>query len=215
MNLAGVVAIIREQTEEEKLYHALLHHRKLKVWLRKQRDHLAHLAQYKLDQLEADLGKFKDAAGESWLGAWMRTLHREFGDPKTMYEKQQKQHAAPYWNPTTHKINIHPLGIVKGLQPTGECIFEEFVEPGGQVSIPWSLTVGGKHSPLAGVAPQLKPLPCATQHDESDVSPITYNEWCAFVSPARLSDCCGRPLIWDCKLNQTLCQRCQKHASSH
>lgn len=125
-------------------------------------------------------------------------------------ESSLKHHAAPYWNPTTHRINVHPLGLVKAIKPdTYEAVFYDFVEPGEQVMIPWSLTIGGKRSALLGVAPQLRPLPIQHGYDDSDVSPITYNEWCAFVSPNHMSECCNKGFVWSETHRRTVCSKCK------
>jgi hypothetical protein len=155
-----------------------------------------------------------------------------FGDPQTMLkERHLRLQALPYWNPTKYKINIHALGVVKTVKITDITVtsqrnsgkapylnqrqetvdFEEFVEPGAIVYIPYTYTTGGKHSSLYGVAPQLQPLPVMHEDDfGADLSPTTYTEWCTFMSPEFISNCCKRPGGWNIDTNKLVCSKCGK-----
>src|SRR5260221_2654313 len=124
----------------------------------------------------------------------------------------QIQHSSIYWNPTTHNIKVEALGIIKTVGPDQKCTIWDYVEPGGRISIPWGLAIGGKRSALKSVAPQLILLKKQEGTDEYDteISPLTYNERCAFCDGLKLSSCCHRQVLWSEGKRKLICQRCQK-----
>lgn len=153
-----------------------------------------------------------------WLECVTQVSSALFGDPKKMLEeKNLKLQALPYWNPTKHKINIQPLGVVKTVRIIEKPYFrqevvdyEEQVEPGALVHIPYSHIAGA----LAGVAPQLMPMP--VQHLEYfsiDLEPITYTEWCSFIEPTVTSNCCHRPAAWSVDSHKLVCSKCGSRKS--
>ena len=148
---------------------------------------------------------------DQYLACQIRTINHAFGEPQLMASSGQKIHAIPYWNPTPHRINIHPIGLVKSIDDkTRNAIFYDFVEPGEHVMIPESYTKGFRHSTIYQVAPQLKPLPRAVD-EFLDLEPLTYTEWCTYMH-APLSECCRRQVNWYEKGNYLLCTKCGNRA---
>lgn len=135
-------------------------------------------------------------------------IHHIHGDPRLMAQSNGlRQHAIPYWNPTHHRLNVAPLGLVESVdEKTREAKFVEFVNPGDQVWIPAGYTTGGRYSSVAGVAPQLRPLP--RQVDDSlDLAPIAYSEWCAYTNNS-MSECCRKIAAWHEKGHKLVCSKC-------
>lgn len=183
---------------------------------------------FKAESLEAVVEKFKGAFDvKTWPDIVAKVYKDIAGDPQTMIATQYiRLQNLPYWNPTKHRINIHALGIVKTLKRSdsgkrdwkGEPVikdekveFEEFVEPGHTIGIPYTYTIGGKHSSLKGVAPQLQPLP--TQYLEwfgEDLLPTSYAEWVTYTDPGLITKCCDRPMGWNVKTHRLVCSKCGK-----
>jgi hypothetical protein len=137
-------------------------------------------------------------------------IHKLYGDPQVMAQSTGlKTHALPYWNPTTHKLNISPMGIVESVDvKTREAKFVEFVAPGAHVWIPEGYTVGGKYSTVFGVAPQLRPLPRQVDRNNLlDLAPLTYTEWCMFTDNT-MSECCKDQAVWHEKADCLVCSKC-------
>jgi hypothetical protein len=140
---------------------------------------------------------------------WRQALDRELGNPLRMYKDplKLKHYAIQYWNPTSHKINIHSLGLP---DPEGGRVID-FVAPGEVINIPETYTTGGKYSTLTGVAPQLKPLP-KTEHKDKlllDLSPASYVEWLTY-SNIGVSPCCSKPWVWADAKTILVCGLCKK-----
>lgn len=140
--------------------------------------------------------------------AQRKAIHVSYGDPKVMAQSNgYKPHALPYWNPTIHRLNIAPLGIVELVDPkTREARTVDFVPSGGYIMIPTSYTVGGKYSSLRGVCPQLAALPRQVD-EELDLAPLTYAEWCTYQD-TRLTKCCKKMPAWHDKGDCLVCTKC-------
>lgn len=235
--LGSVVQGRRELLESERQFLAHVYSRKLKRMITHSNAKDFDLRGLNTSKIEEYLDKGKkeyssiNADPEVWRRAVKVTMEALFGDPQAMIkERHIRLQALPYWNPTQHKINIHALGVVKTVKIVDEpgfknwrtgkletrqrqetVDFEEFVEPGQIVYIPYTYTTGGKHSSIYGVAPQLKPLP--VMHEDwfgADLSPNTYTEWCTFMHPDFVSNCCGRPGGWNVQTNKLVCSKCGK-----
>jgi hypothetical protein len=147
---------------------------------------------------------------ENFWYAQKRAIHHVYGDPLIMAQSSgHKPHALPYWNPTRHRLNISPMGIIDHVDPkTREAKILDFVDSGAHVMIPECYTVGGKYSTLRGVAPQLQPLP--RQIDNLlDLAPTTYAEWCSYQDSS-LSRCCKTMTAWHDKGDCLVCTKCGK-----
>lgn len=155
-----------------------------------------------------------------WLKALVDAGKRMYGDPQEMYEsKAHLHHAVPYWNPTAHRLNIHALGLIvppkqgEKLTP-GNIQFQDWVEPGELVYIPYPDTTGGKYSSVAGVAPQLRPCPRDVD-DFLDLAPTTYAEWCTYQEGGVLSSCCGKMMVWSDQYHRLICSRCGERCTGN
>lgn len=219
---------LQEHTAEQQKYFKLLQvcevNKRLRQKMSIEEEDAPSLNHVNWRDLEALLGRMRQAftnADASQANYWQNTIlivsRRLFGDPNTMLqEKNIRLQALPYWNPTHHKLNIHSLGIPKTIKikdtNTGrqEIVdFEEFIEPGATVHIPYTYTVGGKHSSLYGVCPQLKPLPLMQDEEYGmDLEPTTYAEWCTYIDPTYTSLCCHRPAGWDTHRQRLVCSKC-------
>jgi hypothetical protein len=239
--LNDIVAGNKEAFKQHQLYLVLILTRKLKKKLVSmgaidtgQEQSLAKSLIRDFDTTIASIAKEWNTPADDpiWKRAVSDVAKLIFGDPQTMLrERHLRLQALPYWNPTKHKINIHALGVIKTVKITDVTVtpqrtgsgraytsqrqetvdFEEFVEPGAIVYIPYTYTTGGKHSSLYGVAPQLQPLPVMHEDDfGADLSPTTYTEWCTFMSPEFISNCCKRPGGWNMDTNKLVCSKCGK-----
>ncbi len=166
----------------------------------------------RLDEIyEASAIKFLDMGIDYavWLEGVLKASWQLFGDPKNMLEYEKQKHlCVPYWNPTTYKVNIHSLG----LWTEDRCknlVTLSFVDPGDSVLIPYPLVLGGKHSVITGVAPQLRPVPIEVD-DTLDVLPTSYLEWCSFASAKVVSKCCGKQIVWSTRYLSLQCAKCWK-----
>lgn len=190
-------------------------------------DHLAgvfHRAWLKLEKYQGGLFKpdkletyFEYTHAEICRQVWWteeqaqevlrRMVNLYYGDPLIMSSVAQRQFSVPYWNPTKHRLNIAPMGLVASVdEKTREATFHEFLDPGAHIMIPHGYTVGGKHSTVAGVAPQLQPLP-RQEDTELDLHPLTYTEWCTFGSPG-VSKCCQKQVVWSDGHGSLMCVKC-------
>lgn len=139
-----------------------------------------------------------------------KAIHVSYGDPRVMAQSNgYKPHALPYWNPTIHRLNIAPLGIIDHVDPkTREAHIVDFVPSGGFIMIPTSYTVGGRYSSLRGVCPQLTPIPRQVD-TELDLAPLTYAEWCTYQD-TQLTKCCQKMPAWLDKEDCLVCTKCGK-----
>lgn len=141
--------------------------------------------------------------------AQKETVHKVFGDPNEMYASNgHRQKRLPFWNPTKHKLNLSPMGLIDHIDPkTKEPTYIEFIGPGEHVWIPESYAKGGPYSTVKGVAPQLEQLPVYTD-TELDLRPITYSEWCAYSEDSKPSNCCRKPVVWWDAGQAIICTKC-------
>ena len=209
MNLRSIVDAKRKQTEQERKFFISSHVIKILRAINQGKIGLYKIHRQVAD-LEKDLERYALNIGVNWCEAWIKAMQKELGDPKQMAQDTLKQHAKPYWNPTKHRINVFPLGIVKSVLPDKSVEYETVIAPGEQVMVPWGHTIGGKHSSLKGIAPQLQPLPgldLAEEHDE--VMSVSFTEWCAFGDALVISHCCRKQVLWSVTHNKLICQKCQ------
>lgn len=176
---------------------------------------------YKLEELAQRIRQCREDAysigisPEIWEKAQLGAVHNLFGDPNLMYRSEShRMHSVPYWNPTAQKVNIHSLGIMHEVAnpedqgATAKMEIVDFVEPGARVFIPFPYTVGGKHSSIHGVAPQLRPLPTGQIDEELDIGPTTYVEWCTYQRASTQSKCCKKMIVWSDYCLHLVCAKC-------
>jgi hypothetical protein len=146
---------------------------------------------------------------EYWSKTLLEANRAVYGDPQTMWDNLMTQHhRLPYHNPTAHRLNVHALGLtVPPTEGQVKCQFQDWVEPGEIVYIPFPDTQGGKHSAIAGVAPQL--VPCPRQEENLlDLTPSSYAEWCTYMSGNVLSPCCYKAIVWSDLHARLMCAKC-------
>ena len=135
-----------------------------------------------------------------------KSIHKAFGDPMALTREQLKlrQYSTSYYNPTANRINVFPLGLP---DEEGKVIHE--VVSGGIIGIPHSYTIGGRYSTIGGVAPQLKPMPKASNDVVMDLTPSSYAEWITYM-PFVQSQCHKQAIVWSDAKQSLLCQQCKE-----
>lgn len=211
--MPAIAADKRKLAGEERIYWTSVVARKVIYGLRtlNHKDYFTSKAIENARRMALEAGVYEYI----WIDSLKTALHRVFGNPNHMYETQrQRHHAVVYWNPTAHKVNVFALGLMhevanpedNGASAKLETI--QFVEPGERIFIPFPYTVGGKHSTITGVAPQLRALPQEHVDENLDIMPTTYVEWCTFQSPIVTSPCCSRAIVWSDNHRRLMCVKC-------
>lgn len=130
----------------------------------------------------------------------LQASHKVYGDPMQLEKHPLKlqPYTVLYYNTSEHHINVKPLGLKI-----------ETVVPGGLLSLPMGLTIGGRKSAVAGVAPQLQPCP-TIEHDQLlDLTPSSFAEWVTYNS-YQLSPCCNAQIMWSDTMQCLHCFTCMK-----
>lgn len=128
--------------------------------------------------------------------------HRAFGDPMDL---SLRHHGQRFYNPTGADINVGPMGLP---DENGKLI--QLLAPGGDITIPEFMLLGGKFSTLNGVAPQLKRInPNPRFEVNLDLCPQTYTEWIEYA-PNLPTECCKSLPVWSDSKQRVICFKCRE-----